>query len=186
MQLYAEGIGSWGDTAIIATSANYADALSISSYAYAKKAPVFLCDPDTGLTTQQRAALGKFKHIVVAGGTSAVPSRHLNGFNVKRLSGATRYDTSLAIARYALGNGMKSDNLVFATGANFADALAAGPLAGKTNSIMLLAENASSPTVDYASQLRNETSNAVIAGGENAVSRQTAVRIANNLGLKLS
>ena len=81
---------------------------------------------------------------------------------------------------------MESDNLVFATGANFADALAAGPLAGKTNSIMLLAENESSPTVSYASQLRNDTANAIIAGGENAINRETANRIASNLGLKLS
>lgn len=186
VKLYEQGIGSWGDTAIIATSANYADALSISSYAFAKKAPIFLCDPNSGLTAQQRVALGKFKQLLVVGGETAVPSRHLEGLNYSRKSGATRYDTSLAIAKYALNNGMESDNLVFATGANFADALAAGPLAGKTNSIMLLAENESSPTVSYASQLRNDTANAVIAGGENAVNRETANRIASNLGLKLS
>lgn len=47
--LYQNASG-WGSTAIVATNANYADALSVSSYAYTTKDPVFLCDSANGLT----------------------------------------------------------------------------------------------------------------------------------------
>lgn len=89
--LYRDGGNAWGSTAIVVSAANYPDALSVSPYAYAEKAPVFLCDPVTGLTDEQRVALKNFKRVLVVGGENAVPSRFVQDLpGVIRRAGATR------------------------------------------------------------------------------------------------
>ena len=184
LELYRKGSG-WGSTAILATSGNFADALSVSSYAYAAKAPVFLVDPGTGLTRAQKAALGTFGQVLVVGGENAVPSRHVAGLpGVTRLSGATRYETSERIAEWTTGHGLGIDGVVYATGANFPDALAAGPLAGRAGAVALLVADAHSPAVSFSADYRGKVDRAYVVGGENAVSRATADAIADGLGLK--
>ena len=184
LELYRKGSG-WGSTAILATSGNFADALSVSSYAYAAKAPVFLVDPGTGLTRAQKAALGTFGQVLVVGGENAVPSRHVAGLpGVTRLSGATRYETSERIAEWTTGHGLGMDGVVYATGANFPDALAAGPLAGRAGAVTLLVADAHSPAVSFSADYRGKVERAYVVGGENAVSRATADAIADGLGLK--
>ena len=184
LELYRKGSG-WGSTAILATSGNFADALSVSSYAYAAKAPVFLVDPGTGLTRAQKAALGTFGQVLVVGGENAVPSRHVAGLpGVTRLSGATRYETSERIAEWTTGHGLGMDGVVYATGANFPDALAAGPLAGRAGAVTLLVADAHSPAVSFSAGYRGKVDRAYVVGGENAVSRATADAIADGLGLK--
>ncbi len=171
LELYRKGSG-WGSTAILATSGNFADALSVSSYAYAAKAPVFLVDPGTGLTRAQKAALGTFGQVLVVGGENAVPSRHVAGLpGVTRLSGATRYETSERIAEWTTGHGLGMDGVVYATGANFPDALAAGPLAGRAGAVTLLVADAHSPAVSFSADYRGKVDRAYVVGGENAVSR---------------
>ena len=184
LELYRKGSG-WGSTAILATSGNFADALSVSSYAYAAKAPVFLVDPGTGLTRAQKAALGTFGQVLVVGGENAVPSRHVAGLpGVTRLSGATRYETSERIAEWTTGHGLGMDGVVYANGANFPDALAAGPLAGRAGAVTLLVADAHSPAVSFSADYRGKVDRAYVVGGENAVSRATADAIADGLGLK--
>ena len=184
LELYRKGSG-WGSTAILATSGNFADALSVSSYAYAAKAPVFLVDPGTGLTRAQKAALGTFGQVLVVGGENAVPSRHVAGLpGVTRLSGATRYETSERIAEWTTGHGLGMDGVVYATGANFPDALAAGPLAGRAGAVTLLVADAHSPAVSFSADYRGKVDRAYVVGGENAVSRATADAIADGLGPK--
>ena len=185
-KLYTRGGGSWGTTAIVATGANYADALSISSYAYAAKAPVFLCDPASGLTSQQKSALAKnFSRVVVVGGENAVPSRLVKGLpGLTRLSGSTRYETSVNIAKWAQKNGLGMNGAVYATGENFADALAAGPLAGRNKAAMLLVTNRDSATVSYSANHSGKVTKAYVAGGTNAVSTDTANAIADKLNMK--
>ncbi|WP_172146021.1 cell wall-binding repeat-containing protein [Bifidobacterium panos] len=184
-KLYTRGGKSWGTTAIVATGAHYADALSISSYAYAMKAPVFLCDPSSGLTSQQKSALKKFKRVVVVGGEQAVPSRLVKGLpGLVRLSGNTRYDTSVSIAKWVQKNGLGMNGVVYATGEHFADALAAGPLAGRNKAAMLLVADPNSATVSYSASYRGKLTKAYVAGGPNAVSAATANAIADKLNMK--
>ena len=184
LDLYRKGSG-WGSTAILATSGNFADALSVSSYAYAAKAPVFLVDPGTGLTQAQKTALKTFKQVLVVGGENAMPSRYVAGLpGVTRLSGATRYETSERIAEWTTGHGLGMDGVVYATGANFPDALAAGPLAGGAGAVTLLVEDAHSPAISFSAGYKGKVDRAYVVGGENAVSRDTADAIADSLGLK--
>lgn len=190
LNLYRKGSG-WGSTAILATASNFADALSISSYAYAAKAPVFLVDSNA-LTNSQQIALstGQFSRIVVVGGINAVSERvatkaqSITGAQLTRLSGATRYETSERIARWTTGHGLGMNGVVYATGANFPDALAAGPLAGKAKAATLLVEDTHSPAVPFSAEYRGKVDNAYVVGGVNAVDQGTANAIADNLGLR--
>ena len=146
---------------------------------------MFLVDPGTGLTRAQKAALGTFGQVLVVGGENAVPSRHVAGLpGVTRLSGATRYETSERIAEWTTGHGVGMDGVVYATGANFPDALAAGPLAGKAKAATLLVEDTHSPAVPFSAEYRGKVDNAYVVGGVNAVGQGTANAIADNLGLR--
>ena len=132
-----QGEENWGRTAIVVTGGNgssgFADALSVSSYAYASKSPIFLSDINFGLSSEQLEALssGEFDRILVVGGQQAVPDsvmkqiRDSSGSAVSRISGATRYETSITFAQRVSEQGdLHMNNVVFATGANFPDALA--------------------------------------------------------------
>lgn len=183
--LYRDGGNAWGSTAIVVSAANYPDALSVSPYAYAEKAPVFLCDPVTGLTDEQRVALKNFKRVLVVGGKNAVPSRFVQDLpGVIRRAGATRYETSMAVADWGLSNGLREDAIVYAAGLNFPDALTAGPLAGRNGSVLLLVDSSSNSTVSYSVKFRGKTTKAWIVGGTSAVSQMTANRIADNLSMQ--
>lgn len=183
--LYRDGGNAWGSTAIVVSAVNYPDALSVSPYAYAEKAPVFLCDPVTGLTDEQRVALKNFKRVLVVGGENAVPSRFVQDLpGVIRRAGATRYETSMAVADWGLSNGLREDAIVYAAGLNFPDALTAGPLAGRNGSVLLLVDSSSNSTVSYSVKFRGKTTKAWIVGGTSAVSQMTANRIADNLSMQ--
>ncbi|MFR3616522.1 MAG: cell wall-binding repeat-containing protein [Bifidobacterium sp.] len=57
------------------------------------------------------------------------------------------------IGRFVLSSLNSNPNdVVFATGANFPDALAGGVLAGVKNTALLLVENKYSPTISFAEQ----------------------------------
>ncbi len=183
--LYRRGGNSWGSTAVLATGSNYADALSVSSYAYAGNAPVFLCNPDGGLTPQQRAALKRFSHVLVVGGERAVSSRHLAGLpKTTRLGGTDRYHTSMLLARWTQSNGLDMSGVVYATGDNFPDALAAGPLAGRNKAPVLLVSSWNNLAVQHSAKFRHKASKAYVVGGPNAVSVPTANAIADALGIR--
>ena len=191
LALYKQGSG-WGTTAIIATANNFADALSISSYAYSQNAPIFLVG-DSGLTTGQIKEFqsGSFNRIVLLGGEKAVSESVKtqvssiigNNVNIIRLSGETRFETSEKIAKWSMENGMSMEGVIFATGMNFPDALAAGSLAGKVNAVTLLVENECSSTITYAGQYKNKVKKAYIIGGTNAITPYVADYIADKLGL---
>jgi putative cell wall-binding protein len=155
LDIYAEGkdAGSWGTTAIIASGGNYADALAISPYAYAERAPIFLADPDEGLDAATVQALkdalaaGDITHFIIAGGTGSVPDniKFQLGYAVgdetvfTRLAGEDRYETSVAVADYTTANTVLGyHQLAVATGEDFPDALAGGAFAGKIGTTLLL------------------------------------------------
>lgn len=138
----------WSKTAIIASGTGFADALSISSYSFAKKSPIFLAGGDKKLTKDTLNAIksGKFTKVIIVGGDAAVSSsvnKQLTGIGIKsnaisRWAGSDRYETSLVIAKNVVASGMKVDKMAVATGANFPDALAGAALCGKNNSVVLL------------------------------------------------
>jgi putative cell wall-binding protein len=150
LEIYRAGANNWGDTAIIACSTNYPDALSISPFAFAEKAPIFLADPTTGLTSATVSAIksGGFSQIIIVGSEVAVPSlvkvqlgyAWNNSSFFTRLGGTDRFETSSLIVNYAAttSDALGFNNISIASGNNFPDALAGGPLAGKKGGTLLL------------------------------------------------
>lgn len=123
------------DSVVLATGGGFADALAGVPFSTYKHGALLLTEP-TQLTPAVRDEIKRIlpadgKHTVyVLGGTAALSPAVEKavadlGYTVKRISGATRYDTALEIA-HAMGN---PAHTVVARGDDFADALAAGPLA---------------------------------------------------------
>lgn len=180
---------SSSDTVIVATGANYADSLSISPFAYVTKSPIVLCDPNGGLTQEAIEAIraGGFSRAILVGGNAAVPDvviSQLNNANIatdgiRHLSGATRYETSTQITAFEISETglFTADLLGFATGSNYADALAMGPCMGRINSPLLLVENGAQTACAYIERFKGNVGNAFVAGGINAVSDDDYQRI---------
>ena len=181
------------DTVIVATGSNYADALSVSPYAFASGSPVLLCDSSSGLTGAAVESIrsGGYSKAVIVGGAAAVPAsvegqlRSAGIGDVTRLSGATRFETSSMIADFELGSGLgfSMDGVLLATGMNFPDALSAGPLAGRSRSPLLLVDPGASYVSSYLSKYKGTVRSATIVGGTAAVPEGDRQAIARVLGL---
>lgn len=86
--------------------------------------------------------------------------------NVTRIAGKDRIATSIEISKTMFN---ESDNVVLASGFNFADALSAGQLAAALNAPLILSdENMDSRTSDEIAKLKPK--NIYIVGGETALS----------------
>lgn len=182
------------DSLIVATGFNYADALSVSPFAFAYNSPIFLCGSN-GLSADAISYISGagFKRAILVGGTAAVPERvkhqltsaGISSGSITRLAGATRYETSAKIMSYAANAGMNVSNVYLATGKNFPDALAAGPVAGKLRAPLLLVD----PGIEYAhtvlANYRGRINVATVVGGTSAVSAIDALSLARTLGLDL-
>lgn len=180
---------SSSDTVIVATGANYADSLSISPFAYVTKSPIVLCDPYGGITQEAVEAIraGGFSRAILVGGNAAVPDvviSQLNNANIatdgiRRLSGVTRYETSTQITAFEISETslFTADPLGFATGSNYADALAMGPCMGRISSPLLLVDSGAQTACAYIERFKGNVGNAFVAGGINAVSDDDYQRI---------
>lgn len=181
-------------TIIIVTGANYADALSISPYAYKKGYPILLCDPKKGLAKGEFDFVHQmcYDHAILVGGTSAVPQhvetqlKWLALNDQIRLSGATRYETSAEILDFETRTtSLKTDGVFLATGKNFPDALAAGPVAGKKGTALLLVDPGMQTACKTLGEYKGSISNAYIVGGTAVIPQNDAQTLAKALGLSV-
>ena len=201
MKIYNYGLDNnlWASSmVIVATGGHYGDALSVSPVAFAKKAPIFLIDSATkDLSEAQRQSLaqaaknGYGATVVIAGGTEAVSAAaagtadfvsSLAGGSGEstRLGGATQYETSSAIASWAVNNaGFSWDNTAFTTGDAPYDALAGSVLQGKAKSVMLLVSPANANAVSVAANGKASVSSLRIFGGKSAVEPSVRMRVAD-------
>lgn len=181
------------DTVIVATGGNYADALSVSPYAFASGSPVLLCDSASGLAGAAVESIrsGGYSRAVIVGGTAAVPAsvegqlQSAGIRDVTRLSGATRFETSSRIADFELASGLgfSMDGVLLATGMNFPDALSAGPLAGRSRSPLLLVDPGASYVSSYLSRYKGTVRSATVVGGAAVVPERDRLAIAQVLGI---
>lgn len=180
LKIYEERKGSWGNTAIVATSGGFQDALSISPYAYQNHAPIFLADSSTGKLDSRTASAikkGGFKYVVIVGGKAAVSGqveKQLAGMTVKRLSGDTAYETSAAVAAWCVSHGMKANRMGVATGSSYYDALAGAALCGRYNSALVLVDNGHNAAAkSFVSKRKKSIYKLFVFGGTAAVSNAT-------------
>lgn len=180
LKTYEQGYGSWGETAIVATSATYHDALAASPYSYSKKAPIFLTDPSTkqlDFDVLRAIREGGFTRVLICGGYAAVPQSveaSLSGLRIVRKGGATAYETSVEIANWCLSEGLRADGLGVATAAGYWDALAGAAFCGSNESVLVLADDGNRIALDsFLSLHKANIERAYVFGGRAAVSPET-------------
>ena len=140
----------------VATGKDFPDALSSGAFLAKKNLPLLLVNGKTQTSLPQG-----LRGLYTFGGKSSV----VNDFG-KRIAGANRYETSEKIAE-EFG---KSDVVVLASGTNFADALAAAPLAKKVNAPIILVKKDS--LSENAKKLVNSAKKVYVIGGENTISNK--------------
>lgn len=161
--------------AVLATNANFPDALAASSLAGQYNAPVLMTEPSV-LSERTRGILNRFrvKTVYVVGGKYAVSDKVLSqlkdmGISVERLRGNQADDTAVAIAKKLT---KPSATCFVATEANYADALSASPYAYATSSPVFLTRNRGTAlSADTVAAIRaGGYSHIIVVGGRFAVS----------------
>ncbi|WP_459129276.1 choice-of-anchor I family protein [Guggenheimella bovis] len=156
----------------VASGQNFADALSIApiaSHASNKAVPILLT-PQNKAELKNVELLGGIKNVTVIGGEMAVSKEAASiyaPYNMKRIAGNTRFETSALIATTYHD---KSEVSVVANGQNFPDALAGSIYAAKLDAPMVLVDSKEVPTA-AETFLKKNVKNAIVLGGELSITR---------------
>jgi putative cell wall-binding protein/predicted small secreted protein len=181
------------NVAVLATGADFADALAASSLAGALECPVLLTAKDA-LPTSVGHALDTLgvTYVYIVGGTSAVGSGVTDtltaeGIGWQQLGGANRYDTAKKVAYLVIevmGNADRAwrHEAFFVRGDDFADALAIAPHAYALGVPILLVRTDGVPTETRDTVLNLAINDGYIIGGTAAISADTAADIGDLLG----
>lgn len=158
------------DSIIVADGKNYPDALAGSYLAKKKQAPVLLVDKsyEKMIAKYIDENLETVGTVYILGGTGAVSKNFETnlknmGITVKRLSGASRYDTNIAILREA---DVDEDEILLCSGNGFADSLSASA-AGKP--ILLVDKAITATQSNLLDDLQFDELKIYIIGGTGAV-----------------
>lgn len=174
---------------VIATGFNWPDALGGSALAGALDGPILLTRQDT-LPPEVTAEIVRLKatRVYVLGGASAVSDAVLRALDaiynvsVERISGANRYETANKVAAKTMAltkaRGSFGGTVFVVTGAGFADALGASPLAAAKGWPIYLV-NPAQPIPDELLQTLQSSSVTcvLIVGGQSAVAGATESRL---------
>lgn len=164
------------DTVVIASGAAFPDGLAAAPLAVKLQAPLLLT-PASRLNPGAAAEIRRLQpaQVIVVGGTGAVSATVVNELqalakSVTRLGGANRYETAQKIAQFGWPEG--SSDIVVATGAQYADALSASPVASILDAPLVLVPTATGTgLVPAQTVLRGSGATTIhIAGGTGAVS----------------
>lgn len=168
----------FGPTAIVASGVNFPDALASGPISYRNGLPLLLTLPGS-LPSSTADALGTLAidHVLLVGGTTAVSDAvktaiEALGITVERRSGPDRYATAADLAGYARDTlGFVVDELILATGTNFPDAVASGPLGGERQApIVLTADPLPAPSAAVCADNQPTLTGLLVEGGTAAVS----------------
>jgi len=168
-------------TAFLVSGTSYADAISAGPVSSRERVPLLLTDPSS-LSSSVREILTTYRlgitQVVVVGGPQAVNDGVLDqlralGITVRRVAGADRQATSVAIADFAQDEfGWSAQHVTLARGDNFADAIAGATYAGDRKSPIMLT---SSPNVLGATAHSFFASHAGAISGITVLGDSTAV-----------
>ncbi|MHB1017627.1 MAG: cell wall-binding repeat-containing protein [Coriobacteriia bacterium] len=173
--------------AVVATGANWPDALGGSALAGAAHGPIVLARPDAlpGAVAAEIERLGVVRAYVI-GGTGAVSAaveaqlRSMLGQDqVTRLGGSDRYATARLVAdeTIRLSRSAYTGRAFFATGVDYPDAVAASPLSAAWCAPIVLVN-----PIMGAYSLPSAVEEAVILGGEAVVSGEVEESLESALG----
>jgi putative cell wall-binding protein len=132
------------DEVVLALGTDWADALTAGALADGRPPVPTLLTLTGEIPAATRDALAALapSRVTLVGGTGVIATSVADqlaaeGYRVTRLGGATRWDTSAAVAREALARRQR-DTVVLASGQAFADALSGGALAATTDGVLTL------------------------------------------------
>ncbi|HEX6139727.1 MAG TPA: cell wall-binding repeat-containing protein, partial [Candidatus Limnocylindria bacterium] len=160
--------------AYVATGANFPDALAGTPPAGMAGGPVLLVNKSS-VPSATSAELARLQpgRIAILGASGVVDdgvAAQLDAYTagtVTRLAGADRYSTAVAVSQ---ANFSTAATVFIATGANFPDALAGGPVAGIGGSPLLLVPGGWVPSVVQQEMLRLHPSTLIVLGSTGVVS----------------
>ncbi|HYD08884.1 MAG TPA: cell wall-binding repeat-containing protein [Acidimicrobiales bacterium] len=166
-----------GGTVYVATGESFPDALAGASAGALNDAPVLLVTKDD-VPSETQAEIQRLaaRQIVILGGTNAVSpaveqelrSGLLAPPSVTRIAGADRYATSVELSKALFPNG--ADVAHLATGRNFPDALAGGPVAAAGGGPLVLTPGTCLPSSVRTELSRLGVSRSTLLGGSGAIS----------------
>lgn len=169
--------GSGAETVYIATGNNFPDALAAGSAASKQNAPMLLVNGHStavdAATAEVLEGLGTSRIVVVGGPASVTPAfvaslSAVSGVSeVVRRSGADRFEAAAGVNRAAFP---AADTVFLATGMNFPDALAGGPLAGAWQAPIYLVQRDCVPWSVLDEIVRLQPREIKVLGGPNSVS----------------
>ncbi|GAE35805.1 cell wall-binding repeat-containing protein [Halalkalibacter akibai] len=176
-------------TEIILTTGNdlSSDPLSIAPYAGMKQIPILLSGPERlPQSVVNYIRTNNIKKVTVIGGVNAINETALTELKglgvttVERVHGQDRYQTSIAIAN-RFSSSFTSNNIFFASGVSFVDALPGSPLAAMSEAPIVLTGPTSlpKPVKDWLQQ--NSKSDLYFLGGTNAINQSVRNEIANTI-----
>ncbi len=179
------------------SSDKFADALSVSSVAAIRKAPIIYL-PKTGSIDADTAAYlksvkGKIKNAYVIGGSGVIGADVMTAAakalgltvdsTIVRVKGSTKYDTCVAV-NTKFASTLKGTEICVATGEDFPDALAGGVYAAKNTAPLFLINGklkTPSLTSDQKAYLKSKSVTKITAfGGNGAVPETHLEDIAQN------
>lgn len=172
---------------VIATGTGFADALAGGPAAKKFGGPVLLTAPDAlpQVVADEIARLSP-STILVLGGTGAVSDAVKTQLQalaptVTRISGASRYETAVAISQYAFPNPGDVHSVYIAVGTNFPDALAGAAEAAAKGVPILLTPTDTLPT-NVANEIdRLHVSTIYILGGTGVVSTAVETQLGTHV-----
>jgi putative cell wall-binding protein len=188
-----EAFPSGANTAIVAYSQNFPDALTVTTVAGLKAAPILLNDTASLSPAVKQALIDlNVKDIIIVGGTSVLSNNvqdeletALGGAShVTRLSGADRFATNLAIYDYVKTNGgiKNSTVAIVASGNTYPDALSVSPFAVSGVNPLFLTNNGELNDAAKTALSAGGFRSVVVVGGTAAVSATTQTWLENSFG----
>lgn len=160
-------------TAYVGSGEDFPDALAAGPVAGANGAPLLLTKRNS-VPAVVAAELRRLKPatVIVVGGSGVITDatvaalKTASGAGTVRFSGADRYATAVRMA-----NALEGPRTIYiASGESYADALAAGPAAGKEGGALLLTRKIALPEPTRAYLKSSQPTKVVIVGGTGAVS----------------
>lgn len=164
---------------VIASSANYPDALAASSLAGVINGPILLTTTSV-LSQEARNELTRIspRTIYIVGGTASISavaqsqiSQALPSANIVRLGGSNRYETSELIANKVVELGGSSQQIFLVTGTNYPDALSASSVAAYKKIPIILTDSYTLSASAGSFIVNNQIKDVTILGGTAVVSQ---------------
>jgi len=156
---------------VMATGANFPDALSIAPIAATKNMPILLTGKDNlPVNVKSYVTANGVSKAYIIGGAGVISDAILKQFsNGKRLAGIDRYKTNIAVLQ-EFHDELNLNTSLLATGENFPDALSGSALAPSTKSpIILVNRDINDSTRSFITTNYSSIQKLVVLGGEGAI-----------------